>query len=105
MVKENPALVEQVLTAILQGVQDVVNNPDQAIGYTLTYAPKLNREDQKQRLQSRLPLLNPAGSKPGMMDDSTWNATYQMALDQKVVSKPIDVTSAYTLSFLKKIYK
>jgi NitT/TauT family transport system substrate-binding protein len=104
-INEKPALVEQVLAATLKGIQDVVQNPDQAIDYTMIYAPKLNREDQKQRLLTRLPLLNPAGSKPGMMDDNTWKATYQMAVDQKVVTKPIDFTTAYTMSFLNKFYK
>jgi hypothetical protein len=52
-----------------------------------------------------LPLLNPVGTKIGMMDEKTWQATYQMEIDQKFLSKPVDISSAYTLNLLKQIYQ
>jgi NitT/TauT family transport system substrate-binding protein len=105
MIKEKPAIVEKFVKAVIQGAQDVIDNPAQAVEYTLAYGKDLKRDDQMERLRAMLPLLSPSGSKPGMMDDNTWKATYQMMLDQKMAIKPLDITTAYTLDFLKKIYK
>jgi hypothetical protein len=38
------------------------------------------------------------------MDDVTWKGADQIGVDQGLVDKSVDVASAYTLSFLKKIY-
>jgi NitT/TauT family transport system substrate-binding protein len=105
MIKEKPDVVAKFLQAVIQGLQDVINNPEQAVDHTIAYGKDLKREDQHARLMAMLPLIGPAGTKPGMMDDKTWQATYQMELDQKFLSKPVDITGAYTLSFLKQIYK
>jgi NitT/TauT family transport system substrate-binding protein len=105
MIKEKPEVVGRMLTAVVQGLQDVLNNPQQAVDHTVAYGKDLKREDQLARLMAMIPLLAPAGSKPGMMDEKTWQATYQMELDQKFLTKPVDITGAYTLSFLKQIYK
>jgi hypothetical protein len=51
-----------------------------------------------------VPLLNPNGSAPGMMTAEAWQITYQILLDQKVLSEPLDVQSTYTLTFLNRIY-
>ncbi len=92
------------MTAVTQGLQDVVNNPDQAITYTLDYATTLTKDDQLPRLTAMLPLIAPVGSQPGMMDEATWKATYQMVTDQKLLSSPFDVKTAYTFDFLNQIY-
>ncbi len=105
MINDKPDVVARFLSAVVQGLQDVMSNPDQAVDYVVAYGKDLKRDDQRARLMAMLPLIRPSGSKPGMMDDATWQATYQMELDQNFLSKPIDIKTAYTLSFLKQIYK
>jgi NitT/TauT family transport system substrate-binding protein len=105
MIKDKPQVVQKFLNAVVQGINDVVSNPEQAVDYTLTYGKNLKKDDQTLRLQALLPLINPAGSKPGMMDDATWTTISQIATDQKLLTKPISVTSVYTLTFLKQLYQ
>jgi len=104
MVTERPEVVERFVRATTQGVQDVINSPEQAVGFVLAYNNKLDREAQLRRLQASLPLMNPAGSQPGMMRPEIWQSTYQMMRDQGILKKSLDVGTAYTLAFLNKVY-
>ncbi|HLY28651.1 MAG TPA: ABC transporter substrate-binding protein [Aggregatilineales bacterium] len=103
-VKNKPQIVQRFVMAVTQGLQDVVSNPDQAVTYTLAYGTTLTKDNETLGLTAMLPLVAPVGSKPGMMDDATWKATYQMVTDQKLISKPFDVSTAYTFNFLNQVY-
>ncbi len=105
MLKDKPEVVQKFLSATLQGISDVAANPDQAVDYVMAYGKNLDRKSQAASLQPLLPLINPSGSKPGMMDDITWKASYQMGIDQQLVDKSLDIASVYTLNFLKNIYQ
>ncbi len=105
MIKEKPEVVAKFLTAVVQGLQDVISSPDQAVDYTVAYGTDLKRDEQRAGLLAMVPLIGPSGTKPGMMDEKTWQATYQMGLDQHFLTRTIDITQAYSLTFLKQIYK
>ena len=51
-----------------------------------------------------LPLMNPAGSRPGMMTAANWQTAYQILHDQGLLAQQLDVRQAYTLTFLDKVY-
>jgi NitT/TauT family transport system substrate-binding protein len=104
MVKNKPDVVERFLRATLAGWADVVSDPDKSAGYVLTYNSTLDLAGQKNRIEALLPLVNPAGSHIGMMQADVWQFDYQQLLDNGVLSKPMDVTTGYTMSFLNKIY-
>jgi NitT/TauT family transport system substrate-binding protein len=104
-IKAKPDVVQRFVNAAIHGIEDVVSSPSQAIDYTLAYAPKLTRDDQTPRLSAMLPLLAPAGSKPGTMQDDTWKANYQEAVDQSFLSKPLDISTVYTMNFVNQFYK
>jgi NitT/TauT family transport system substrate-binding protein len=104
MVKNRPQDVQRFVQAAVQGLQDEVANPDQAIDYTLQYGKDLQRTPQLTRLQSTIPLIHPAESKIGLMDSSVWDITQKMLLDESILNKPIDITKAYDLTFVDKIY-
>lgn len=99
-IAQQPELVQRVVTAVIQGTQDVLDNPQQAVQYTLTYNSKLDSAGQLRRLQASLPLINPAGSRPGRMQAEVWQATQQLLLDYKILQQPVDLTAAYTTRFL-----
>jgi NitT/TauT family transport system substrate-binding protein len=105
MAKEKPEVVQKFLAATLQGITDVVADPNQAVDFTLSYGKDLKRDVQAAALQAMIPLINPPGSKPGSMDASIWRASYQMGVDEHMVDTSLDVSSAYTLNFLNKIYQ
>jgi NitT/TauT family transport system substrate-binding protein len=100
MIAEHPDTVKGVVQATVQGMRDVIDNPDEAANVVLTYDSKLNLEGQRRRLQAILPLLSPPGVKLGMMQPDVWKLTQQMMLDQKVLAQPIDLNLVATTKFL-----
>jgi NitT/TauT family transport system substrate-binding protein len=105
MLREQPETVERTLRALSQGMQDVIGSPEQAVGYTLAYNSALDTDGQRRRLLATIPLMNPAGSRPGMMQAETWATTYQILIDQGVLRQPLDdMQAVYTMRFLDTIY-
>lgn len=104
MIQERPQVVERFVRAVTLGIKDVVAAPESAVQYALSYGKNLDKDAQRRRLDTALPLLNPAGSKPGMMQEAIWKVTYQLLLDNKVLEKPLDFHVAYTMDFLNKVY-
>ncbi|HEY1011664.1 MAG TPA: ABC transporter substrate-binding protein [Herpetosiphonaceae bacterium] len=105
MIAERPEVVTRFLRATLQGWNDVVSNPDANVALVQAYNSELKLEGQRSRLQATLPLLTLPGTKFGTMQPEFWQFTHQMLLDQKALSAPIDLQSAYTLRFLEDAAK
>jgi NitT/TauT family transport system substrate-binding protein len=104
MIANHPDKVERFLRGSLGGLQDTIDNPEKAIDVTLTYDNTLDRDGQLRRLQAFIPLLHPAGTQLGAMDAEIWEFNYQLMLDNGILTAPLDVTKAYTLDFLNKLY-
>jgi NitT/TauT family transport system substrate-binding protein len=104
MVKNKPDVVQRFLRATLAGWADVVSDPDKSAGYVLTYNSTLDLAGQKRRIQALIPLINPAGSHIGMMQADVWQFDYQQLVDNGILTKPLDVNTAYTMTFLNQIY-
>lgn len=104
MIANQPDVVQRFLTALTQGIQDVIANPEQAIDYTLTYSPDLAPDGQLRRLQATIPLINLPGSNPGVMSEAVWTIIHQTMLDLAIIAEPIELESAYSETFLNAIY-
>jgi ABC-type nitrate/sulfonate/bicarbonate transport system substrate-binding protein len=104
MIANKPDLVEHFLRATIQGIQAALDDPEGAAASTVTYNANLNLESETESMLRSLPLLNPGGSRPGMMTAENWEITHQILADQGLLSKPLDVSQAYTLAFLEKIH-
>lgn len=104
LIAEQPALVDNLVQAMVFGSEDVIRDPTQAAELTLQYNENLDLEGQERRLVAALPFFNPAGSRLGMMDDRVWRQTQLILLDQGVLDEPINIESAYTLEFIKDDY-
>lgn len=103
-VKERPELVEHLMRAMLAGLQDVVDNPEQAAEYILRYNSELKKDEQLARLQAMIPLIHPARSQIGMMQQANWNSVAQILIDNGTLDSSANVSEIYTLDFLNKIY-
>jgi len=105
MVTTQPDQVERFLRAVLAGMQETLAQPNQIVELVLMYDDTLDLDGQRRRLYAALPFLNPANSKPLMVQAEIWQATQQVLLNQGILDEPIDLEVAYTTSFLDKIYK
>jgi len=45
---------------------------------------------------------DPSGAQLGQMDPARWATMYEQLVDLKVIDKPFDPATAYTLQFLQK---
>lgn len=103
-IANRPELVERFLQATMAGLKDVIDDPEKAIETTLTYDNTLVEDAQLRRLQAFIPLIQPAGTQLGMMQPEIWQFGYQLLLDNNLLTGSEDVTKAYTLEFLNKLY-
>jgi hypothetical protein len=104
MVANHPDKVERFLKGSLAGLQDTIASPEKAIEVTLTYDTSLDKDGQLRRLQAFIPLIQPAGTKLGVMDAEIWDFNYQLMLDNGLLGQAQDISKAYTMDFLNKIY-
>ncbi len=104
MINERPDVVERFVRAVIAGLQDVVDNPEQAAQYTLQYNNTLDQDQQLRRLQASIPLIQPARTQVGTMQESVWQDIQTVLIDVGILSEAIDVNTAYTSSFLDQIY-
>ncbi len=104
MIADRPDLIERFLRATLRGMQGMIDNPKRVPLLAKQSDPTLDPAQLSEATFQALPFLHPPGSRPGMMTGRTWESTQRILHDQGVVRQPLDVTKAYTLAFLEKIY-
>jgi NitT/TauT family transport system substrate-binding protein len=103
-IAEEPDVVERFVRATLRGAQDAVNDPVGSVDLMLERSSDLDRASEIESMRASLPLIVPAGSKPGMMSAQVWEQGHQIMLDQGLLTAPQDIAKAYTLKFLKAVY-
>jgi ABC-type nitrate/sulfonate/bicarbonate transport system substrate-binding protein len=104
MIADHPDVVERFLRATLHGMQSAIDDPEPVGALSVRRNGSLDLKSETGAMFQSVPLLNPAGSPPGMMTAAIWDVTHQILREQNVLTQPLDVKSAYTLVFLNKIY-
>lgn len=104
LINSNPDLVERFVRATLRGLQAVIADPDKAVELMLTHNDQLSLRGQKSGMQRAIALFNPSGSQPGMMTDRTWAFMHQMLIDQDILAEPLDISKAYTMTYVERAY-
>ena len=94
--KDNPKLVKSMANAFLKGVQDTINNPDEAYTISKKYVETLAKADekvQKQILATSIELWKT--DRPGYSSPQAWDNMEKVLLDMGLLKKPLDVKSAF----------
>jgi len=103
---QHPETVAKFVRASLRGWKDYLNDPAAAHAAIIQLNPALSTE----WMQFTWNALrdghfvagdDPSGAQLGQMDAQRWASMYQQLVDLKVVDKPFDVTTAYTLQFVQ----
>jgi NitT/TauT family transport system substrate-binding protein len=109
IIKTQPALVEAFVRGTTRGMQYAIDHPKEVAQYVVdTYGVGMDpamKASQELGMLASLPLLNPARSRPGMMTPTAWETAYQMMREQGLLNQPLDVSAAYTLTFLEAAYR
>jgi NitT/TauT family transport system substrate-binding protein len=105
---ENPDLVQRMVQAILRGLEDTLDNPDEAFEISKEYVETLAQADeaqaavQRQVLQTSLDFWQPAaGQQLGFSDPQAWENMQKVLLDMGLLSSPLNINEAFTNDFLK----
>jgi len=104
-INSQPDVVLRFLRATLKGIKDTVENPEEANKALLKRDPKLDAALSLRRLRAYNAVTsNSDGYPPGYIDSTMFQSTYDRLVEEKVVSKPLNVSESYTTRFLDQIY-
>lgn len=98
---ENPDLVRRMVRAFLRGLADTIADPAAAYETSKAFVQNLAQLDavaQKQKLATSIQLWK--ADRLGYSQPKAWESMQTVLLDMGLLSKPLDVSKAYTNSFL-----
>jgi NitT/TauT family transport system substrate-binding protein len=105
LIAKRPELVAAFVKATTQGMQQAITDPQAATKRALARSKELDAVSEAEAMQLALPLMNPAGSRPGWMSAERWQAISQMLHDQQLLEDSLEVKTAYNLAFLEQAYE
>lgn len=99
--KENPQLVQRMVSTLLKGLQATIENPDEAYQICNKYVETLAQADteiQKQVLAASIELWK--AERLGYIDARAWENMQTVLLDMGLLTEPLDVRQAFTNEFI-----
>jgi NitT/TauT family transport system substrate-binding protein len=104
--QQHPEIVAKFVRASLKGWREYLKDPGPAHAAVAKLNPALNPEWmqfswQQMRDGHFVTGEDPNGAQLGQLDPKRWDTMYQQLLDLKVIDKPFDPSTAYTLQFLR----
>ena len=105
-VQLHPEIVGKFVRASVKGWKVYLNDPAAAHAMIAKLNPALNTEWMQftwEQLRDAHFVAgdDPSGALVGQMDPARWDTMYAQLLDLKVIEKPLDPKTAYTLQFLQ----
>ncbi len=100
-IAQHPDLVRAMDQAILKGIADTIADPAAAYQACLKYVDGLAQADQAVQKQVLLTSIEFWQAKTlGYSDPASWQNTEQVLVDMGLLTKPLDVTQAFSNNFL-----
>jgi NitT/TauT family transport system substrate-binding protein len=103
MIAQKPDVVQHMVQAILRGVADTIDNPDEAFEISKKYVEGLDKVDvnvQKEVLATSIAFWKT--KMPGYAKSEAWQNMQDVLLDMKLLAIPLDLSKAYTNDFVSK---
>jgi len=100
-ISENPDLVRRMVKAFLQGLADCIADPAAAYETSKAYVENLAQLDpavQKQKLATSIELWK--ADRLGYSQLKSWESMQSVLLDMGLLTKPLDLSKAFTNDFL-----
>jgi NitT/TauT family transport system substrate-binding protein len=93
--RNHPQMVKSFVQATLKGLQDVINNPSQAVQTSKTYVQGMDVNEATMVLQATIPIWKGDGHL-GYNDSATWQAMTQFLVADKIIPPVQNLSQAYT---------
>ncbi len=100
-IAQDPDLVRRMDQAILKGIADAINNPDEAFQVSHKFVEGLAQADQvaqKEVLTTSIQLWK--ADRLGFSDPAAWQNTQQVLLDMGFLTQPVDLNTVFSNAFL-----
>ncbi len=99
-VRDNPERVRRMVNGFLNGLLDVIADPDAAYQIATGFVEGLSADDpiQKQVLLTSIELWR--AERPGYSDPQAWENMQATLLEMGLLSAPLDLSAAYTNQFV-----
>lgn len=99
--EENPDLVRRMVRAILLGIEDTIENPDEAFEIAKDYVEGLAEADENiQRNVLAASIEYWITDQLGYSDMEAWENMQEVLLDMEFLQEPIDLSQAFTNDYL-----
>ncbi len=101
-IQQNPELVQKMVTATIKGIEDTINNPDEAYEISKNYVENLASADQKVQkevLSQSVALWRT--DKLGVSNPDGWENMQQVLLQMGLLTEAQDLSKSYTNQFIK----
>ena len=105
LVQEQPDLVTRFVRATLKGWRLAVEEPERAVEATMEYALEADPALQEAMMKASVPLIHTGTGPIGSMEQAVWQGMHDMMLDHGFLDRPLDLSRAYTMTFLQAIYE
>jgi NitT/TauT family transport system substrate-binding protein len=102
--KQHPDIVAKFVRASLRGWRDYLNDPTAAHALILKLNPALNPEWMRfswEALRDGRFIAGEDGSQLGQMKPERWTTMFQQLTELKMLGRPFDPATAYTLRFVQ----
>ncbi len=107
MIQQHPDIVQKVVSATVKGMNEALQNPDEAYQATIKRMPELttnqDKQTQKDILTETQKYQQPvAGHPTGWGDPNGWSTTASFLKSVGVITKDVDPSTCYTNQFVEQ---
>lgn len=102
LIQDRPDLVERFVRATLKGYRDAVEHSRDATELTRQFDDLSDEEFQLKSMHAQIPFIDTGDASIGWMDESVWQNTQEVLLDQGIIASPVDLGALYTNDFVIK---
>ena len=98
---QRPEIVQKIIVALIHGIQDTMNNPDEALNITLENLPEAGGQNLKTTqgvLNATIKLM--ANPRLGYVSPADWAASVKFMKDAGFIKTDLDPTKIYTNQFV-----
>lgn len=89
-------MVCSFVRATLKGVQEVINNPSEALTLSQSYIPGMDTASATRELHATIPVWENSNGQLGYNDSATWQSMTQFLVAQKIIGPVSNLSQDYT---------
>jgi NitT/TauT family transport system substrate-binding protein len=101
-IAENPDLVRRMLGAFIRGLEDTINNPDEAFEISKNFVEAMagaNAGIERELLAQVIPFWE--AERLGFSEPQAWQNMQEVLLDMGLLTVPLDLDEAFTNEFIE----